>query len=395
MARARRGRGEGSISQRDGGRWEGKVSLGYDAQGKRIRKTVYGKTKAEVQEKLDALKHDALMGKPIDSNRITVAEHFEDWLRVKKTSVRSSTYLKYESHVLKDIVPVLGHIQLRTLDYRRINAFYEYLDEREPPLATRTIYDIAAILRSGLEDAVRKNLIPNNPGKLAAKRSRGDREARFLDQEELTRFLDAARGERLADGLILAVNTGTRPGEWLGLSWDAVDLDRAKLTVRQALHEESGKLFLGEVKTRAGRRTISLGPEATQALRRQRKRQLEEKLAAGGRWGNEWNLVFTDTQGGPLRRTNIAKRDMKRICERAQLDGVTLHTFRHTHASMLIYAGVDIKTVSRRLGHENITITLQTYGHLMPGQDEAAAEAMDQLFRSLKPPAKTSASQRS
>ncbi|MGI6609252.1 MAG: site-specific integrase [Limnochordia bacterium] len=111
--------------------------------------------------------------------------------------------------------------------------------------------------------------------------------------------------------------------------------------------------------------------------------RLEEQLASGGRWVNEENLVFTDTQGGLLRRTNVSKRDMKRIVRRADLEDATLHTFRHTHASLLIAAGVDIKTISRRLGHENITITLQTYGHLMPGQDERAADVMDTILAGL------------
>lgn len=140
---------------------------------------------------------------------------------------------------------------------------------------------------------------------------------------------------------------------------------------------------MGEVKTKAARRTITLPPEAIQALKRQRKRQLELQLASSGEWRNDGNLVFTNQKGWQLRRTNILKRDMKRILKRSGLEGVTLHTFRHTHASILIYQGVDIKAISRRLGHENITMTLQTYGHLLPGQDERAAEAMNEFLTFL------------
>lgn len=377
-------KGQGSVRFRaDKGLWCGQVSLGFDTEGKRIRKTVYGRTEQEALDAMKRLQGDVLAGKPVPNYQLTVGQHFEDWLRAKKSGVRSGTYLKYEAHVKHDIIPALGRIKLRDLDYRRINIFYGHLEKREPPLSTRTIYDISATLRAGLEDAVRKGLIPANPGKLAARLSRGDKEARFLNLEELASFLAAAKGERLEDAFILALNTGLRPGEWLGLCWDAVDLATGKLTVRRALHEEKGKLFLGDAKTKAGRRTISLPKEAVQALRRQSKHQLEEKLASGGTWANTMNLVFTDTEGKSLRRTNLQRRDLHRILKRAGLEDVTLHTFRHTHASLLIAAGVDIKTISRRLGHENINITLQTYGHLMPGQDERAADTMDSVLAAV------------
>jgi len=207
-----------------------------------------------------------------------------------------------------------------------------------------------------------------------------------------------------------------------------VDLDNGKLTVRQAMHEVRGVMQLGDVKTQASRRTISLSREAVAALRRQRNKQREAQLAAGPDWRNEYGLVFTNRVGHPLIRTNITKRDLRRILNKAAvlnaarrlavdpaetlelnapmlparplrttdkvtlpdgrrvnlekqdlLEDVGLHTFRHTHASMLIAAGTDILTVSRRLGHENIRITLDLYGHLLPGQDEAAAATMDRL----------------
>jgi len=141
---------------------------------------------------------------------------------------------------------------------------------------------------------------------------------------------------------------------------------------------------LGDVKTKAARRTISLSETAIAALRRQRKRQLEQRLAAGERWNNDLNLVFTTKEGRPLRAGNILAIDLKRITRKAGLEGVTLHTLRHTHASILIFQGVDIRTVSRRLGHENVTTTLQTYAHLLPGQDEAAAERVDSFISSLE-----------
>ena len=204
-----------------------------------------------------------------------------------------------------------------------------------------------------------------------------------MDQQEIKRFMEAAAGHRLEDALILALNTGLRPGEWLGLPWSAVNLEECKLTVSQALLEKDGRVWLDDVKTDAGRRTISLPAAAIAALKRQRKRQAEEKLAFGEGWSNEHNLVFTDTQGGPLRRSNVTRRLFKPVCEKANLEGVTPHTLRHTHASILIFQGVDPKTISARLGHADVAFTLSVYGHLFPGKDEAAAEEMDAFFDNL------------
>lgn len=422
-------RGEGSISfKAEKGLYCGQVSLGYDGQGRRIRRTIYGKTRREVRDKLLQLQQDVRNGLPTKPDRLTVAQHFEDWLRAKKPDVASATYLKYHRLTKDHIAPGIGHLKLKDLDYRRINTLYEFLDEKG--LARTSVASIAAVLSMGLGDAVKKGLIPHNPVKLSAKRSPGKGEARFMTQEEIDVFLLAAKGERLEDAFLLALHTGLRPGELLGLPWDAVDLDSGKLSVRQALHEEDGNLFIGDTKTPAAKRIISLSQAATSALRRQRRRQLEEQLAHKGTWGNEDGLVFTDTAGSLLRRTNIARRDLKRVLRRAAvvrlarrcgllvnellsiyresgdgpvrsgqklrlgervytvepgdlLEGVTLHTFRHTHASILIFQREDIKTVSARLGHRSVKFTYDTYGHLLPGSDERAADAMDAFMSSL------------
>lgn len=398
--RKRRGRGEGGIYQRESdGLWVSSISLGYDAAGKRIRRTVYGKSKKEVKEKLLALQQDALNGLPVKPEKLTVDQHFQDWFAAKRAELRKSSYDNYLIYYNTHIKPAFGGLQVKDVDYRRINALYALLDEKG--LSKRTVAYIAFILKSGLEDAVKKGIIPSNPVKLAARRKQEKREARVLNQEEVRLFLEAIAGERLENAFILALHTGLRPGEWLGLPWDAVDWEGKKITVRQSLVENSGKPYIGDVKTSAGRRTISLSETAMAALRNQKKKQLEMQLASGPGWQNENGLVFTNQKGGPLLRANIDKGDWCRILlkiaeakqgrpltrkekqeprktiENVGLAGITFHTLRHTHASILIYQGVDIKTISRRLGHENIAFTLQVYGHLLPGQDEGAADQME------------------
>ena len=414
MARKRRGRDEGSIYQRKSDNlWVGNISLGQDAEGNRIRPTVYGKTKGEVKEKLKGLEQDALNGKPTKNEKITVDKHFQDWLRVKRAEVKSTTHSNYSSIYDAHIKPHFGGLQLKVLNYRRVNALYEMLDEKG--LSRRTVGYVALILRAGLDDAVRKGLIPTNQAKLAATRRQDKKEASFLDQEKVKAFINACKGERLEYGFILALHTGLRPGEWLGLPWDAVDLENKRITVKQALNEQGGKVWLDDVKTDAGRRTISLSDIAVEALKRQYVKQLEEKVALQKEgWVNTHNLAFTNTKGGLLRRTNVARRAFKGILfkmakeilgedklplvegknkkkkvdrpgaiSQAGLDGISLHTLRHTHVSILIFQGVDIKTISSRIGHEDVAFTLQVYGHLLPGQDERAAEQMNAFPKSL------------
>lgn len=405
MPRKRRGRDEGSLYQREDGQWAASLSLGYDAQGKRLRKTVYGGSKAEVKDKLLALQQDVLHGRPVNPAQLTLDQHFQDWLAVKQPDVRPSTHHNYAGLYASYVQAALGHLKLKDLDYRRINALYAQLDARG--LSRRTVALVAFLLRSSLEDAVKKGLLPNNPAKLAASRRQRSRpEAHCLNPDDIRDFLQAAQGERLEAAFIVLLHTGLRIGELLGLSWDAIDWSRQQLTVKQAVHELAGKLWLDEVKTHAGRRTLGLSGTVLAALKHHRKRQAEEQLAAPA-WDNPHNLVFTHHQGGMLCRKNLASRDLRRVLHRmavhrlagkapkgrgvkyadviqqAGLDGISFHTFRHTHASMLIFQGVDAKTIAARLGHTDVAFTLQTYGHLMPGQDAAAAQAVEAFLEKL------------
>ena len=431
--RRKKGRGRngtGWIREIRPGYWRGEIRLGTGPDGKPIRKSATGRSREEVENKLREYQQAFNLGVPIDADKLTVEDHLQEWLRTKKPpNLRPTTYAQYEWRV-KYIQPLLGKIRLKDLDYRTINVFYEHLQEQG--LSPRTIADVAALLRSALKDAVAKGLILRNPTDIAARPRFPKKEARFLTESELETFLAAAKGEFLEDLFLLAIHTGMRASELLGLTWANVDLEGRKLVVRQAAHEINGRMVLGDVKTEASRRIITLPTQAVDALKRQRKRQLELQLAAGAKWRNEHGLVFTNRVGDVLIRTNVTKRDLRRVLNKAAvlnaarrlgvdptatlelnaltlparplqvtdtitlpdgrqvnlerhdlLEDVGLHTFRHTHAAMLIAAGVDILAVSRRLGHENVRITLDLYGHLMPGQDERAAQAMERIVAAL------------
>ncbi|MGE5528755.1 MAG: tyrosine-type recombinase/integrase [Patescibacteria group bacterium] len=395
----RRGRGEGSVGRLKSGLWYAQASFGFDANGKRIRRRVYGRTKTEALEKLRTVQGDALKGAPVQVGRITVEHHFRDWLRAKKAEVRPSTLSSYTETYERYIRPYFGGLQLAAVDYRRINALFAELDEAG--LSPRTVALAALVLRAAFDDALAKGLIARNPARLAAKRTYSHKEARFLVPDELRRFLDAARGARLEDLFLLGLDSGMRSGELRGLAWSAIDWEGSKATVRQAIIEDSatGQISISPVKTGAGRRTITLSPMGMAALARQKERQDAEKQAAIERrerrtamrrhvpdwppWRNEWDLVFTDEDGGPLRKRNVLRRDLAAVTSAAGLEGVSLHTLRHTHAAILIAQGVDPKTLQYRMGHASIHVTLGVYGHLFPGRDEAAAAGMGAFMDTL------------
>jgi len=205
VSKKRRGRGEGSIFKRNDGIWAGSVSLGFDSEGKRIRKDVYGKTKKEVQEKIIALQQDALNGVPVKKEKITIDQHFQDWLRAKKSSIAYTTHSNYLSVYNNHIKPNLGGVKLKDLNYRQINVLYEKLEEKG--LGKRMLNFVSFLLRSALDDAVKKNLVDNNQAKLSAKQGRKSKEARFLNKEELQAFIQAAKGERLEEGFLLAIHS--------------------------------------------------------------------------------------------------------------------------------------------------------------------------------------------
>ena len=170
----------------------------------------------------------------------------------------------------------------------------------------------------------------------------------------------------------LAITTGLRQGELLGLQWDDVDFDGAALHVRHTLHELNGRLWIGEPKTRRARRQVDLPTIAIAALQDHQERMLIE--------GHPHGLVFRDTRRGPLRKSNLVRRSFLPLLKRAGLPAIRFHDLRHTAATLLLAQGVHPKIVQERLGHSQISLTLDTYSHVLPGMGREAASKLDALL---------------
>jgi len=377
MATQRRGKGEGSITRLADGRWQARVDLGYEG-GKRVRKAFYGKTRKEVQEKLTTALHDHQRGLPLPDERQTVGQFLTDWLdNTARHTLRPTSYDGYADLVHHHLVPALGRVPLAKLTPQQIAACYG--DLLAKGLAARTVQYAHAVLHRALDQAVRWNLVARNPTDAVDAPRPQRKEITVFNTEQAQQFLDAAQDDWLHALYVLALMTGMRQGELLGLRWQDVDLAAGSLSVRRTLVRTSQGWSWAEPKTAKGRRTIALPALAVEALRQHRVRQLEERLRAGGLW-EDHDLVFPNHTGKPLERQNVVKRSFRPLLAKAGLPYIRFHDLRHSAATLLLSLGEHPKVVQERLGHSTIGVTMDTYSHVLPDMQRKAASRLDALF---------------
>jgi integrase len=371
----------GHIRQRTQDTWSVIVSQGFDPQtGRRRRlwRTVRG-TRRDAERVLTELLHAHDYGIDTPPGRITLAEYLTRWIATYAVPNTSpTTARRYEQLLRLHVVPNIGNIQLTRL--RPLHIEQAYTRAREGVLSPRTLLQVHRVLREALQHAVRLQLLARNPAD-AVQAPRPDRfQAPMLDLDDIARLLDAADDTHFGDVVYMALMSGMRLGELLGLRWHDVDLDTGVLSVRQTCHwlPREGYLFR-QPKSIRSVRPVALSPAAVDRLRQHRVKQVEERLAAGPAYAT-YDLVFADALGGPMARWNLRKA-WQRILRTAGLAGIRFHDLRHAHASLLLREGVHPKIVSERLGHSTVAITLDLYSHVAPSLQAQAAAKLDRLIR--------------
>lgn len=375
---AKRGRGEGSIYRRKDGRWAAEISL---EGGK--SKFLYAKTRREVQEKLKTALYEQQQGILATGPQQKVGQFLTHWLEdVHKRSIRPRTYERYEEIVRLHLVPGIGHHQLQKLLPQHLQAFYT--KKLEEGLSTTTVVSFHNLLHKALKTAVRWNLIARNPCDLVSPPRRKRFEIQPLNMQQIHQFLAAARGHRQEALFILALATGMRRGELLGLKWQDLDLEEGTLQVRRILTRIPSKLpgtgfEEAEPKTDKGRRRITLPSFAVEALKQHRLRQLEAKLKAGQAW-QDHDYVFCTSIGTHLNPTRDVLDVLKSLLDKAGLPDIRFHDLRHSSATMLLGMKVHPKIVQEILGHSQIAITLDIYSHVLPTMQEEVANKINEAL---------------
>lgn len=375
----RKGPNEGMIRKRPDETWEARISLGYDVlTGKRKTKSFYGKTQVEVRNKLVKAQHAQIQGLPVAVEQQTVSQFLQDWLdNVVSPSLRPKTVCSYKQIVENHLKPGLGRIQLVKLSPQQVQKF----------LVAKHSSGISAehlrrVLRTALTHAYRMELIPRNAAAMVKPPTRQTREFAILNQGQVRKFVEQCSSSYLGPLFTLAVATGLREGELLGLSWTDIDLQKFVLTVRKQLQLNSdGKPELVELKTEKSRRTLALPMVAVEALRLQQEQQRMESYDPSGQWSN---LVFRNSAGAPLDPSRIRK-ELKAVLENAKLPHIRFHDLRHSAASLMKEAGADLHTIKNQLGHSQIAITANLYTHVAPSVLRDAADQVQSLFEEPKP----------
>lgn len=399
-------RRSGQLIQKGERLWLVRLFQGRDTEtGKRkyINKTIHG-TKKEAQAYLNKALHEKDLGTFIEPSKQTLDSYLDQWEETAaKPRLRERTYNDYKLLLLRYVRPELGKKQLFLITPLEIQTLYSSMQQKG--LSARTIRYTHAVLHSAFKQAQRWRIIALNPTEMVELPKNQRREMTALSSSEANKFLKAAEGNDYYALFLLAITTGMRPGEYLGLKWSDINLDAGSISIQRSLvtQEHTTEIF-SEPKTARSRRTISISSMVIKVLKEHRekliqarwkylsdeKKKQEKKIEAGeitepeeirDRW-TEFDLVFPDSEGGPMDLANFVKRHFKEVVKRAELTGkkLRLYDLRHSCATILLEAGENPKIVSERLGHASIVLTLDTYSHVLPDMQQKAAEKVESLI---------------
>jgi len=376
---ARRGNGEGSITKVRDNLWMGRVMIGYKKDGKPNRKTVYGKTRKEVQDKLVKLLNEVNMGTYIEPTKITLAQWLQEWLdKYKKVKIKPSTYELYESLIKIIINPELGNIPLKDLRPIQIQSFYNKLYEEEK-YSSSTVRKIHVVLRGALDQAVKNRLILENVT-LHVELPRPDtKKVKVFTLEEQRKFEECAKNYKYYAAYIVMLDTGLREGELLALEWDDIDFTNKYVSVNKTLiwvkDKNTGKytqIVQYSTKTKSSHRKVPLTQRSLKLLK-----ELKLKQASKSK------IIFCTSSG-----THILKRNFLRtfhtILKRIGIPKCGVHSLRHTFATRLFENNVPPKTISKLLGHSSVSTTLNIYTHVLPSVEQDAIKVLDILHQQIK-----------
>lgn len=354
------------------------VDIGRDENGKRKQKWYSGyKTKKEAEKALADIIAKIEKGEYFEPEKITLANYLNYWLETYALpNVAPTTYASYKQGA-EVIARYIGKISLDQLKPIHVQNFISKL-QTETQLSSTSIHQYYGTLNTALNYAIRLQMLRYNPCKAVTPPPKNKNKMKVLSQAEVSKLIEGCKDTPLYLPILLAITCGMRRGEILGLKWDNVDLQAKQIHIEDNLTQADGKPFMTDPKTTTGKRSVSVPDITISALKETKKMQAQQKLMLGSQYKDNGFVCCWDN-GEPFRPDYITHA-FKKILAKLKLPNVRFHDLRHTHATLLLAQGVHPKVVQERLGHSSITITLDTYSHLVPNLQQEAAQKINDML---------------
>jgi len=386
---SRRGNGEGSIVKRKDGRFMGAITVGIDPHtGNPKRKYIYGNKRKEVARKMTDLKKKLFDGTYSEPSSMILSEWLKQWLKGRKNSISTNTYKFYKKFIDNHISPEIGSMKLKDIKSYHIqnllNAKFENgrLDGKGG-LSEKTVKHIYVTIHSAFKKAVDDDLIIKNVSESVDlpkdEESFEDEELQTWNNKQVNKFLNTAKDYNYYILYYLALNTGMRQGELLGVKWEDIDFKNKLLKVKR---QYGRSMKFKKLKTKAGRRAIPLSEQTIKELNKHKIKQGEKKLALGKAF-KDHDLICCDKIGKPITHSKLYK-EFKAIIKKTDLTEITFHDTRHTFATLFLENGGNIKTLQHILGHSSITTTIDIYGHVNEEMLNNAAGTIEMMYETVK-----------
>jgi integrase len=377
---ARRASGEGNIRKRSDGRWEGRYVAGHDEYGKPIRKSVLGKSQAEVRDKL---RQAIELSQGLDvakADTYTVETWLKTWFELyAKPNIRETTQRSYKGIIEMHIIPYIGNIMLTKLTTRDIQKMYNDLrtngnmraetKDKNPGLSSSYVRSVHMVLHNCLDRAVKERLLTSNPTENCIIPKLEKKEMKILQPEDMTAYLKEANKREVLPMFFLELCTGLRKGELVALLWEDLNMERKTIRVnKQAIGVKGGGVKVTRPKTETSIRTVSIPQEAIDLLIQEHQKHPDNPY------------MFPSPVTGGMYYPDAITRLHTKILDSAGIEHIRFHDMRHTFATTALQNGIDIRTVSGMLGHFDAGFTLRTYTHVTNSVQEQAANTMGSVM---------------
>jgi len=377
----------GSIRKTKSGKYEAFIYIGKDpATGKRKRASKTFKLKKEAKDWIAKKSQEKRMGISINTDYI-VKEYLLKWLQdYAEPNLSPTTYDGYQIIVKKHLIPALGAIQLDELQPIHIQSYQSHKlktgrkDGKKGGLSKKTLLQHHRVLSKALKQAVLWQLLSYNPASAVKAPTPEKPKINAMTLEEVYKILEIAKGSWMYYVIYVAVNTGMRRGEILGLRWQDINFNNKFISVRQTIVKANNEIIFKEPKIKSSKRTIRIDNEDIDKLNEVKEKQKDYESIFGPDY-NKHNLISCYEDGSPPFPDTVTKR-FTSLAKKVNLDNYRFHDLRHTHASLMLESGTQMKVIQERLGHSNITTTMDTYAHLQPNiQKEAVSKFKKHIKR--------------